>query len=91
MGVPGNENLDQQASGRHRAFERIADNASQNQVMRKATDDGIRKAVISVVAVVENRTYDGKLTETNDVVIPRSKMAVILITGLSRNGHVSIV
>ena len=39
MGVTENENLEQQANGRHRDFEGSVDNASQNQVFGNNTDD----------------------------------------------------
>ena len=58
MGVPENENLEQQASGRLREFEGIIDNASQNQVIGNNTDNMITDAVDSNVIAVENRMHD---------------------------------
>ena len=61
------KNLQQQAYGRHRNFERIVDNASQNQVIGNNTDDKLRDAVDSAVIAVENCMHDAILTATNDV------------------------
>ena len=69
MGVSETENLEQQASGRHRDFERIVDNASQNQVIGVNTDDRIIDAVNSAVIAVENRMHDAIFTGINGVVI----------------------
>ena len=91
MGVSGNGNLEEQASGHHRDFERIVDNASQNQVIGNNTDDKIRDAVDSVVIVVENRMHDAILTAINDVVIPQVEMTVRPITRTPGNGPNSIV
>ena len=90
MGVAENENLEQQANGHHRDFERIIDNASQNQVIGNNTDDRIRDAVDSAVIAVENRMHDVILTAMNDMVIPRVEMAVRSITGSSGNRPNSI-
>ena len=91
FGVSENENLEQQANGRHKDFERNVDNASQNQVIGKNSGDKIRDAANSAVIVVENRLHDAILTVMNDVVIPRVEMAVRSITGSSANGVESIV
>ena len=91
MGMTENKKLEQQASGRHRNFEMIVENASENQFIGNKTDDRIRDAVDSAVMAVENRMHDAILTAVNDVVIPRVEMAVISSTGSSRNGPNSIV
>ena len=62
MGLSEKENWEQQASGGHRNFDRIDENASQNQVIRNNTDDRIRYAVDSTVIAVENRMHDAILT-----------------------------
>ena len=85
MGAAENENLEQQANGRHRDFERIVDDASQNRVIGNNTDDRIRDAVDSAVIVVQNPMQDVILTTMNDMVIPRVEMAVRLMTGSSGN------
>ena len=90
-GVSENEILEQQASGRHRYFERIVNNASQNQLRGNNTDDGIRDAVETAVIAVENRMQDAILTATKDVVFARVEMAIKSITGSSGDGHNSIV
>ena len=90
MGVTENENSEQQASGRHRDFERIIDDASQNQVIGNNTDDRSRDVVDSAVIAVENLMHDAILTAMNDVVIPRVEIAVRSITGSSGNGRNSI-
>ena len=51
----GNETLEPEVNGRHRDFERIFDNASQNQVIGSSTDDRIRD---SAVIAVNNRMLD---------------------------------
>ena len=86
-----NENLQQQASGCHRDFERIVDNASQNQVVGNNTDDRIIDAVDSDVIAVENRMHEAIWTAMNDMLNPRVEMAVKLNTGSSGNGPNSIV
>ena len=91
VGLSENEKLEQQASGPHTDFERIVDNASQNQVIGNNTDDRKRVAVYSAVIVVENSMHDAKLTAINVLVIPWVKMAVRWITGSSGNGPNSIV
>ena len=91
MGVSENKKLEQQASGGHRNFERIIDNASQNQIIGNNTDDRIRDAVDSAVIVVESRMHDAILPTKEDVVVPRAEMAVKWITGSSRSGPNSAV
>ena len=91
MGVTENENLEQQANGRHRDLERIVDNASQNQVIGNKTDNRIRDAVNSTVIAVGKRVHDVIFTAMNDVVIPRVEIALKSITGSSGNGPNSIV
>ena len=91
MGETENENLEQQADDRHRYFERIVDNASQNQIIGNNTFDRIRDALDSAVIAVENRMHDAILTALNDVVIPRVEMTVRSISGSSGNGPNSVV
>ena len=86
-----NEALESKVKGHHEAFEWIVDIASQHQVIGSNTDGRIRNAVDKAVIVVENRMYDAILKAKNNVVNPRSEMAVRSITGSSGNGLNSLV
>ena len=75
-GVSENQSIEEQASGRHRDFQRIVDTASQNKVIENKTDDRIRDAVDSAVIAVDNLMHDAILTALNDIVFPRVDLAV---------------
>ena len=81
VNVSENEKLEQQTNGQPNDFERVDNNARQNQVIENNIDYQITRAISSAVTTVDNRMHDAILTTIDNVVIPRVEIAVKLITG----------
>ena len=86
MNVSEGEKLEQQNSGQSNDFERVDNNARQNQIIGDYSDDQITRAVNSAFITVENRMHDLFLTAKGNEVNLRVETAVKLITVLTRHG-----
>ena len=74
------------AKDHHKDFERLVDNAIQNQVIGSNTDEETKNAVDSAVIAFEKCMPDTNLTAMNNMVDPLVEIAVRSIRVSSGNG-----